>query len=266
MAKDFYYQIMGEVYGPMSGVELRDHALAGDLTQDSLVRVGRDGDWITASRLKNLFDDHGRPLPHAKAESAPLESTAFHEVEGEHRTRRPAAASDLVLRAISFAARSHLGQVRKDRTTPYIAHPCRVMAVMSNIFGVSEPEALATAVLHDVIEDADVDRDDLAREFGERVARDVALLSKDKRLPEAERERLYLEQLAKASVEAKLCKLADVYDNLTTADELSAAQRTRAIKRARAVLDHLGQQMPDPWRHAVTSVVERLAQTMEKAG
>src|SRR5688500_19144302 len=91
-------------------------------------------------------------------------------------------------RAASFAARFHQGQLRKDGTTPYIAHPFRVAMTVRDVFGVDDPIALAAALLHDVIEDTTADYDDLEREFGAEVARVVAALTKDMRLPEAARE------------------------------------------------------------------------------
>ena len=45
-----------------------------------------------------------------------------------------------LLRAISFARRSHLGQMRKDGETPYFAHPVRVMTILLTEFGVTDPE------------------------------------------------------------------------------------------------------------------------------
>ena len=90
---------------------------------------------------------------------------------------------DLLLAAISFAARAHQGHFRKDGETPYIAHPLRVMAVASLLFGVTDMETLMAAVLHDTIEDTKTDHDDLSQQFGSRVADYVAALSKDKRLP-----------------------------------------------------------------------------------
>ena len=60
---------------------------------------------------------------------------------------------DLLLDAVSFAARAHQGQFRKDGRTPYASHPTRVCLVMRCVFGVEDPEVLAAAVLHDTIED-----------------------------------------------------------------------------------------------------------------
>jgi guanosine-3',5'-bis(diphosphate) 3'-pyrophosphohydrolase len=156
-----------------------------------------------------------------------------------------------LLHAISFAAQVHQSQLRKDGKTPYAAHPMRVMTIVSRDFGVEDPEVLAAAVLHDVIEDTTADRDDLIEKFGPRVARIVADLSKDTRLPEDERERAYFEALAQAPVEVKLCKLADTIDNLIDSAELTVESRRKAIRKAKELVELFAPGFPDEWRHAL---------------
>src|SRR5688572_21773059 len=114
------------------------------------------------------------------------------------------ASGHLWQQAASFAARLHQGQVRKDGKTPYIAHPFRVAMTVRDVFGVDDPVAVAAALLHDVIEDTTADYDDLQREFGAEVARVVAALTKDMRLPEQEREAAYDRQLSTAPWQARL--------------------------------------------------------------
>ncbi len=138
-------------------------------------------------------------------------------------------------RAASFAARFHGSQMRKDGKTPYIAHPYRVAMMVRHFFGIDDETVLVAALLHDVIEDTTADFDDLLAEFGDEVAGIVAVLSKDKRKVEPERETEYLQQLAKASWKAKIIKLADAYDNVcdSRTDEMAA----KAVGKARLVVD-----------------------------
>lgn len=56
MSEKWYYQIMGEVVGPLSADEVRAHAQNGLITPDTLVRKGAEGRWVTAHRVKGLFD------------------------------------------------------------------------------------------------------------------------------------------------------------------------------------------------------------------
>src|SRR4051812_7757424 len=94
----------------------------------------------------------------------------------------------LLFDAIAFAARAHRHQMRKDGITPYFSHPVRVMMVARQVFGCNDPKVLAAAILHDTIEDTTTDYDDLAERYGTDVANWVVALTKDMRLPEAERE------------------------------------------------------------------------------
>lgn len=116
--------------------------------------------------------------------------------------------------AAALAARLHQHQKRKDGATPYIAHPCRVVLTVTEVFDEHDPVILAAALLHDTIEDTPADYDDLAEAVGTAVADLVAALTKDMRIPECEREQAYEAQLAAAPWQARLIKLADVYDNL----------------------------------------------------
>src|SRR5437588_5760542 len=111
-----------------------------------------------------------------------------------------------LLEAIAFAARAHQGQLRKDRQTPYASHVFRVCLVLRHVFGVEDPRCLQAAALHDTVEDTTTDFDDLQEHFGAEVADWVIILTKDKRLPEAEREQAYEEGLSRAPWQVKVCK------------------------------------------------------------
>lgn len=165
-----------------------------------------------------------------------------------------------VLDAVSLATRAHEGQKRKDGATPYVAHPVRVMAIMALRFGVEDPEILAAAALHDVLEDTTVDRDDLDEEFGSQIAQYVAELSKDGRLLEEQRERQYMEQLLSASDGVKLCKLADILDNLTDHAGMAQSALEKKIAQAEETLRLFEPHLQDRWGHALQAVREQIAE------
>jgi guanosine-3',5'-bis(diphosphate) 3'-pyrophosphohydrolase len=106
------------------------------------------------------------------------------------------------------------------------------------LFEVDDEVALAAALLHDVIEDTTGEYDDLREAFGEQVADVVAALTKDMRLPEREREAAYDSQLAAAPWQARLIKLADVYDNVS--DCLNEKMRGKAIDKAKRAVSLAG--------------------------
>ena len=110
--------------------------------------------------------------------------------------------------------------------------------IVATVFGCTDERVLAAALVHDVIEDSPMDYDDLDERLGREVADLCAVMSKDMRMIEPDRERAYDEQLARGPWQGRLLKLADVYDNL--ADSGNDADRRKFIEKARSVLDLAG--------------------------
>ena len=75
----------------------------------------------------------------------------------------------LVTQAVIFAAQAHDGAARKGSEIPYIVHPMEVVAIASTM--TDDPQVLAAAALHDVMEDCGVTFETLSERFGVRVAR-----------------------------------------------------------------------------------------------
>jgi guanosine-3',5'-bis(diphosphate) 3'-pyrophosphohydrolase len=144
------------------------------------------------------------------------------------------SADRLWQQAVSFAGHEHQGQYRKDGETPYFAHPVRVALVVRHVFESSDQTALIAALLHDLIEDTTTDYDDLMERFGKDVADCVAALTKDARLPESDREAAYDRQLKQASWQARLVKLADVYDNFC--DSRNDEERSKFVEKAQRAI------------------------------
>jgi guanosine-3',5'-bis(diphosphate) 3'-pyrophosphohydrolase len=143
----------------------------------------------------------------------------------------------LLAAAEEFARWKHQHQFRRDGVTPYVEHPRAVMGILRDEFDVSDVDTLAAGLLHDTIEDTATDYDEVAERFGTRVADYVALLTKDKRLPEEKRERTYFAQLARAPLPVRFCKIADSLHNLRDSD---ASHRPKAAKKARKLLQIYG--------------------------
>ena len=139
--------------------------------------------------------------------------------------------------AAALNTRAHRHQLRKDDKTPYSAHPARVALTCACLFGNTDETVITAALLHDVIEDTTIDYDDLLEQFGADIADIVTALSKDPRLIEPQRETAYDEQLTAGPWQARLIKLADVYDNLSECATDAARRRLlgkvdRALKLA----------------------------------
>ncbi len=167
--------------------------------------------------------------------------------------------TETLLEAVSFAARAHRHQIRKDRETPYAAHPFRVCLVLQRVFGIDDPATLTAALLHDTIEDTPTDFDDVAERFGETVAGWVAALTKDMRLRDDLREPAYFAALAAADGPVHLVKLADLYDNLCDSSHLPSATRQRSLRRAREFVEFFRPHVKPEAAAAFALTEERLA-------
>ncbi|MBQ9166040.1 MAG: bifunctional (p)ppGpp synthetase/guanosine-3',5'-bis(diphosphate) 3'-pyrophosphohydrolase, partial [Oscillospiraceae bacterium] len=78
----------------------------------------------------------------------------------------------LLEQALSFAAAAHEGMTRKGSQTPFLLHPMETAVIVSSLS--SDPEVLAAALLHDVVEDTSCTLEELEERFGSRVASLVA--------------------------------------------------------------------------------------------
>lgn len=130
--------------------------------------------------------------------------------------------SDLEALVARFAAKAHLGQVRKyvaaPEMVPYIFHPAAVADIVRD-FGGTE-SMICAAWLHDVVEDtpvtlADIDRE-FTRESGHGIAELVGWLTDVARPSDGNRKarvKLNREHSWAAPVEAQVCKVADCIHN-----------------------------------------------------
>jgi GTP pyrophosphokinase len=121
------------------------------------------------------------------------------------------------LRAFSFAAEKHAGQMRKASTIPYVAHLMGVASLVLE-FGGDEDMVIA-ALLHDVVEDcggAPMLRE-VQRKFGSRVAKIVDGCTDsdvDPKPPWRERKETYIRHLKTADAETRLVSAADKLNNV----------------------------------------------------
>ena len=123
-----------------------------------------------------------------------------------------------VEKAYQFAAKAHKGVKRKDGKTPYFTHPMETAFIAFQMS--SNPNVIAAAVLHDVVEDTSFTIADIEFEFGSEVSELVGYESEDKRpdiKPEYSwkiRKEEFLNHLAHAPREAKIITLADKMSNI----------------------------------------------------
>ena len=142
----------------------------------------------------------------------------WQRAEPELRGLLPVPAADAVARAVEFAVRYHGDQTRPTGA-PYAEHLLEALEVLVRGAGVTDPEILQAAVLHDVVEDTPCTVDDVRRAFGDRVAELVGWVTKPESGEGADRKAVkeaYLSRLQDAPDDAVLVKLADRVSNVQT--------------------------------------------------
>ena len=142
----------------------------------------------------------------------------------------PAPHIELVRSAHAFGARMHEGQNRSSGE-PYIYHPLAVARILAEMR--LDHTTIAAAILHDVIEDTDITKDDLATSFGEDVAELVDGVSKLERAEGMSRAEAQAESFRKLllavtqDLRVILIKLADRLHNMRTLGAMSPEKRKR---------------------------------------
>ena len=121
----------------------------------------------------------------------------------------------LISEAAELAARRHNGMARKGRgNEPYINHLAEVANLLAAATDGADAELVAAGWLHDVIEDTDTTREELARKFSDRIASLVVECTDEMSLPKAERRRRQVVDAPKKSAGARLIKIADKISNV----------------------------------------------------
>jgi (p)ppGpp synthase/HD superfamily hydrolase len=176
---------------------------------------------------------------------------------------------NLVDTAIRIAIDAHKDQKRKSDGFPYIAHPFSV-ALMLQKHGFRD-EVVSAGLLHDVLEDTTVTREELARAIGEEVVDMVLALSEDKSRPWEERKRTYIATVAASSHEVKAISTADKISNLR--DTLDScrdnpasfwAKFTRGLPEQRWYYRTFVTEVGGAWSHPLMDELKALVSEFEK--
>ncbi|MBE6923987.1 MAG: bifunctional (p)ppGpp synthetase/guanosine-3',5'-bis(diphosphate) 3'-pyrophosphohydrolase [Ruminococcaceae bacterium] len=151
--------------------------------------------------------------------------------------RMPGADIELIDRAVDYARRKHINQIRKDGS-PYIIHPLAVAEIVTEM-GL-DTDAILGAVLHDCIEDTDASHDEIARLFGPTVAELVEGVTKLTRADFSSTEEAQMENLRKMfmamskDIRVVLIKIADRLHNMRTMQYQSPEKQ---VKKCRETMD-----------------------------
>uniref|UniRef100_A0A0A9XSU8 Guanosine-3',5'-bis(diphosphate) 3'-pyrophosphohydrolase MESH1 n=1 Tax=Lygus hesperus TaxID=30085 RepID=A0A0A9XSU8_LYGHE len=126
-----------------------------------------------------------------------------------------AALLPQIIKCANFCAVKHQSQRRKNKDqTPYINHPIGVAYILTEEAGVSDPDVIMAALLHDTVEDTDTTFSEIETLFGANIKSIVEEVTDDKSLPKMTRKQLQIDHAPTSSHQAKLVKLADKLYNL----------------------------------------------------
>ncbi|MBM3507913.1 MAG: bifunctional (p)ppGpp synthetase/guanosine-3',5'-bis(diphosphate) 3'-pyrophosphohydrolase [Alphaproteobacteria bacterium] len=147
------------------------------------------------------------------------------------RSYDPGAVS-LVRRAYQFSMKAHGSQLRSSGD-PYFAHPVEVAGILADMK--LDGASIATALLHDVVEDTLATLDDVERDFGAEVAKLVDGVTKLSQLempegakPQAENWRKLFLAMSN-DIRVLLVKLADRLHNMQTLAAHKDPEKRRRI-------------------------------------
>ena len=144
------------------------------------------------------------------------------------------------------AKNAHEGQTRSSGE-PYIIHPVAVARILAEMH--LDHETLMAALLHDVIEDTDVSKEDLAEQFGDTVAELVDGVSKLDKLKFRDRKEAQAENFRKMvlamvqDIRVILIKLSDRTHNMRTLGALRPDKRRRIARETLEIYSPLAHRL-----------------------
>jgi guanosine-3',5'-bis(diphosphate) 3'-pyrophosphohydrolase len=173
----------------------------------------------------------------------------------------PADAVKDVRRAHEYGAQLHKGQHRTSGE-PYIYHPLAVARILAEMR--LDHTTLMAAILHDVIEDTEVSKEDIARQFGPDVAALVDGVSKFQKVEGQTRAEAQAESVRKLllamtqDLRVILIKLADRLHNMRTLEHVDPARRRRIARETLDIYAPIAQRLGI---HTIRTELEDLAFT-----
>src|SRR5918912_1446767 len=173
----------------------------------------------------------------AYPKSGPVPEITITSLLGRVASYDPEADEELIARAYSKAHAAHKGQVRKSGE-PFVYHPLATADILVDLR--MDSTTIAAGILHDVLEDTEITKEQLETQFGEELADIVDGVTKLKRLPAENLEEAQAESLRKMivamsrDVRVIIIKLADRLHNMRT---LAYLKRENQLKKATETLE-----------------------------
>ncbi len=140
---------------------------------------------------------------------------------------------ELITKAYNRAYELHQGQFRKSGE-PYIIHPLNVACILAELH--VGPDTICAGLLHDVVEDTQISKEELAKEFSEDIAEIVDGVTKISNLKFVSLEEKQVENHQKMllamgrDIRVIVVKLADRLHNIRTLNFMPAEKRERIAR------------------------------------
>jgi (p)ppGpp synthase/HD superfamily hydrolase len=159
--------------------------------------------------------------------------------------------------AMIFAREAHKDQVRKYTGNPYADHLAEVAGIVATVAeqahgSASIEDMIATAWLHDCVEDQGVTLEEIAARFGNMVAIGVSGLSDIEVGNRATRKRMSCERLASCSGWIQTIKCADLISNTSSIVKHDPAFATVYLREKRELLAAMTKADRRLWNIAVS--------------
>ena len=145
-----------------------------------------------------------------------------------------------IQKAYTLAFYAHEGQLRRDGSK-YITHPVAVSNILLDLK--MDPDSICAALMHDVLEDCDVNKNNLKKLFGDSVAEIVDGVSKLGKLDitsKSDQDANNLQKMMLAmskDVRVVLVKICDRLHNMRTIEHLP---RSKQIKKSKETIELYG--------------------------
>jgi len=163
---------------------------------------------------------------------------------------QPTANEALLNRAYVYAMKAH-GNQKRASGAPYFSHPLEVAAILAEMR--LDDATIATALLHDTIEDTEATRTEIDALFGAEIGTLVDGLTKIKKLDLVTRKAEQAENFRKlllaisSDIRVLLVKLADRLHNMRTLEHMKPAKRKTIAEETMDIYAPLAGRMGMQW-------------------
>ncbi|MGH6866769.1 MAG: RelA/SpoT family protein [Methyloceanibacter sp.] len=163
---------------------------------------------------------------------------------------QPTADEALLNRAYVYAMKAH-GNQKRASGAPFFSHPLEVAAILAEMR--LDDATIATALLHDTIEDTEVTRSEIDSMFGSEIGTLVDGLTKIKKLDLVTKKAEQAENFRKlllaisSDIRVLLVKLADRLHNMRTLEHVKSAKRRVIAEETMDIYAPLAGRMGMQW-------------------